>query len=496
MRSIRKNMATSIIYKVVIILTNLIVQHKVLVSFGSDINGVTSGISQFISYLVLLEAGIGAASIQALYSPLANDDWDEANSIISATSRQYKKISFIFLTLLFGLSCLMPIIISKQLDAILVGTITFLAGLSSFFTLLFTGRYNVLLNADKQINVVYIVDSVLSIISCLARVIAIRLDYGIIVVQSILAITSLLRAIIISTYVRKHYEHLDLKAIPDYSKISKHKNVLVHQITGIVVNHTDVTILTIASNLKNVSVYSVYNYIYSNLSSLITTTFSQAMQASFGHLSSKDKKEYNDYFVLYEYFYSLLLYIILVTALVMTLPFVSLFAKSVTDTNYISKSIAVLFFVDQFMNLIRIPSLVTIQSYGWFKETQKGAIIEAIINIVISLVLLPFLGMKGLLIGTLCSYAFRTQDVIIFVYKKCGLLWKAFIKTNVTNIIIASILIFVFFVINPFEVTSWISWFIHAVLTIVITSVCFIIPNFLLNKNHFKKGMSILKSKF
>lgn len=495
MGSMKKNMATSIVFKVVTILTNLIVQHRVLVSFGSDINGVTSSVSQFISYLVLLEAGIGAASIQALYRPIAEGNWDETNAIISATNRQYRKISFIFLTLLFGLSCLMPLIVSQQLDAILVGAITFLAGLSSFFTFLFTGRYNVLLNADKRINVVYTVDSALSIVSCCARIMAIRFGYGIIVVQSILAIVALSKAIILSLYVKRRYKKLNLKAEPDFSKISKHKNVLVHQIAGIVVNHTDVTILTVASTLKTVSVYSVYNYIYSNLSSIITTTFSQAAQATFGHLSAKSQDEYNEFYSTYEFFFGLLLYIVLVTALIMTLPFVSLYTKGVTDINYISRSIAVLFFADQIMNLIRIPSLVTIQSYGWFKETQRGAIIEAVINISVSLALLPFLGMRGLLIGTLCSYAYRTQDVIVYVYRRCGLKWAIFVKNNVVNLFIAVLLVIYFFFFRPIQVTSWIGWIVYSALTVMITAIAFVLPNYLLNKKLFKKGLQMIVNK-
>ena len=45
----------------------------------------------FISYLVLLEAGLGAASTQALYKPLSENDWDKAGSIMSATAKSYRR---------------------------------------------------------------------------------------------------------------------------------------------------------------------------------------------------------------------------------------------------------------------------------------------------------------------------------------------------------------------------------------------------------------------
>lgn len=478
-------MSISVIYKAITIITNLVVQQKILITFGSNINGISSSISQFISYLALLEAGIGAASIQVLYKPLNEDNWNEANSILSATNKQYIKISAIFFSLLLVLSCSMPIIVSQQMDAILVVAITFISGLSSFISYLFTGKYTVLLNADKKVSVIYQVDSVLSLLSCGLRLVAIKLGLGIIVVQSILAIISLLKALILFVYVRKKYGKLDLKVKPGYNKIGKHRSVFIHQLAGVVVNHTDITILTVISTLKNVSVYSVYNYIYSNISAIITTTFMQAAQATFGHLTNQEQDVYNDYYYTYEFFFSLLLYIIMTTALILTLPFVTLYTSGVTDINYISASISALFFVNQFMNLIRIPSLVTIQAYGWFKETQSGAIIESIINIVISVILLPVMGINGLLLGTFCAYCYRTQDIIGFIYKQCNLKWSQFIRNNIINIAVSGTMITLLFVIKPIEVKNWFQWLISTVLSFLMVTIVFVIANYLFNRKLF-----------
>ena len=67
---------------------------------------------------------------------------------------------------------------------------------------------------------------------------------------------------------------------------------MVHQISGIVVNHTDIIILTAFSRLSVVSVYSVYNMIFGHMSNLIQTTFLQAPQATFGLLYNRDKQQF------------------------------------------------------------------------------------------------------------------------------------------------------------------------------------------------------------
>ena len=64
----------------------------------------------------------------------------------------------------------------------------------------------------------------------------------------------------------------------------------------------------------------------------------------------------------------------------MILPFVEMYTSGIGDVNYIDSYLPVLFTLILLMNQIRIPALITINVAGHFKETQSGAIVEAIIN--------------------------------------------------------------------------------------------------------------------
>ena len=72
MKSVSKNMTMSIIARLISLVAGLVVQRYLLLSFGSTLNGLTTSINQAMAYLVLLEAGLGTASVQALYDPLAS----------------------------------------------------------------------------------------------------------------------------------------------------------------------------------------------------------------------------------------------------------------------------------------------------------------------------------------------------------------------------------------------------------------------------------------
>ena len=114
--SLSKNMSLSLIARVITLVTGLIIQREILLAFGSVLNGLTSSISQVMSYLILLEAGLGTASIQALYAPLANDDWDKVSGILSATRIQYKRIAGVFIIILLAVSALLPFLIIDEVD--------------------------------------------------------------------------------------------------------------------------------------------------------------------------------------------------------------------------------------------------------------------------------------------------------------------------------------------------------------------------------------------
>ena len=420
MKAISKNMLLSIFARLSTIVTGVIVQRYILIAYGSTLNGLTSSISQVMSYLVLLEAGLGSASIQALYHPLAQSDWPGISGILAATGKEYRKISIAFFTLLIVVSILLPLAVKSEIDFFLAASLTFITGTSSIVSYILGGKYKAILSADQKMYVLYLLDIVVVIISCLFRVLLLINGFGIIAVQSVNLLTVGIKNAGYVIYVKKKYKEIDYKAKPNNTAISRRWNVLVHQISGIVVNHTDIIILTAFSRLSVVSVYSVYNMIFGQMSNLIQTTFLQAPQATFGLLYNRDKQQFVKQYRMYEVCFSALLYVLTAVALIMIIPFIKLYTAGITDIDYIDYWLPILLALILLMNQLRAPAIMLINITGAFKETQKGAIIEALINITVSLSLFFFtdLGLYGLLIGTVASFLFRTFEVIIYARKK------------------------------------------------------------------------------
>lgn len=293
MKAASKNMLMSIAARIVSLATGLIVQRYLLLYFGSTLNGLTTSINQAMAYLVLLEAGLGTASVQALYDPLANNNWELVSGILTATGKEYKKISAVFIVTLAGVSIVIPLAVSGEVEFATAGILTLITGGSYIVSYVMGGKYKALLDADRKLYILYTFEILSVVMSCLFRVIALTRGYGIVLVQLINLLCICTKNIGYVIYVRFKYKSGNYRHTPNYNAVNKRWNVLIHSVAGIVVNNTDVLILTLFGSLKTVSVYGIYNTVFGQLSSLIQTTFMQAPQSSFGQLYYRNKKEYS-----------------------------------------------------------------------------------------------------------------------------------------------------------------------------------------------------------
>ena len=86
---IKLNLISSIVYQFVLISLSFLLPRLYLENFGSEVNGVLSTIKQIFTYMVLLEAGVGLATTQALYKRIGEKNYKSANEVLSATHSYY-----------------------------------------------------------------------------------------------------------------------------------------------------------------------------------------------------------------------------------------------------------------------------------------------------------------------------------------------------------------------------------------------------------------------
>ena len=410
------NIACSLLVQGLTVVSAFIIPRLLISTFQSSVNGLTVSITQFLGYLVLLQSGVGGVVKASLYKPLAQKDIDATSGIIKATENFFRKIAYITIVYVGILAIVFPFIGSHDFGYAYTFLLVLIIGIGTFAQYYFGITYQMLLQADQKNYIYSIVQMASVVVHVLLVVVLVRLGAGIHIVKLGSSLVFLIRPILLNVYVKRKY-NINNKCNPDKKSIAQRWDGFGHTIAYFIHNKTDIFLLTLLSNLREVSVYSVYVIVTNGLKTLVST-IAHAVQAAFGNMIAKEEYDVlNNNFKAYECFAHMVTVTLFTSAAVLVIPFISIYTKTFTDINYIRPVFAYLIIAAEGMYCLRQPYHSVIISAGHYKQTRNGAFIEAAINILVSLVLIQFWGIIGVAAGTLLAMLFRTFDYAVYLNK-------------------------------------------------------------------------------
>ena len=169
-RKALKNILANLILQITVALSGLILPRFFIIAYGSAMNGMIVSVTQFISYLALVEAGVSAASIVGLYKPLADNNIDEINRILSATKRFYYRSGIAYVLLLVFLVVLYPMLVQNQIQPGITRFMIIILATSNLVDYLFLGKYKVLLMANQKGYVMMLVQTLGTVLNTIITV--------------------------------------------------------------------------------------------------------------------------------------------------------------------------------------------------------------------------------------------------------------------------------------------------------------------------------------
>lgn len=411
------NVLTSILGQVITIAMGIVIPRLVLVNLGSENNGLLSSITQALGYASLLEAGVGLASLQALYKPIAEKDNSSVNAVLSATNLYYKRTGKVYLFIVILLAFIYPLVVKTTISYWIVALVVLISGLPGVINYYFQGKYKILLQAEGKTYIVTNLSTIISILTSFGKIALLLLGFGVVAVQSLYLVMSLLQMIYIACYIKKNYAWIDLNVEPAYDKLYQRNSVLAQQLSGTVFNNTDTVVLSIFCGLSVVSVYSMYTMLFgmigtllSNLAGSITFVLGQELEL--------DKQKYRKLQDSFELIYITLSFSLILVAYMYIIPFLKIYTAGINDINYIDRALPMLFVSIALLENSRLSSAKAIHVAGHFKQTQWHAWTEMAINIIVSLLGVLIWGIYGVLVGTIAALLFRANAMIIYANKK------------------------------------------------------------------------------
>lgn len=466
-----RNVIGSALLQIVTIATGFISPILMLHAFGSEINGITMSILRFISYISLVEAGLGSATTYALYKPLAQNDKEGRDAIISATRISYFRVGYIFVGLAVVLAVVYPWIGSTNVlstfELSILVLVLCLSGVMNFFIL---AKYRSLLSADQCGYIVSLASSAQLIANIFIVYITIKLGCGVIVVRTAAVCSMFVTTLILKLSIRHRYKDINFKAPPNMKPLKKRYDAMANNIFGVITYGAPIVILTSMSNFKELSVYAVYGMIAGSLTTCLNV-FTSGLAASFGNIQATEKEEKTRELVgEFMTAFFLVLTILFTTAVVTIVPFIDVYTKGITDVNY---HVPLFGFLIVFAGLIedmRIPQGMLVQSFGKFKEIKKYTFIQAILAVISSIILIKLWGLDGAMIA-LCITHFYMLIAFLSVGRKH--LAKLSLRHNLLQLFIITLIFLGFYFLSltyQFIPSNYLSWIIYALVVFSLVS--------------------------
>ena len=466
------NIIFAIVLQLITALSGLILPRLIIPKYGSDINGLIISITQFLSYIALLEAGAESVFRAALYDPFAKKDYFKVSKIFNSSKKFFRKIAIVLLLYVFVLCIIFPTLIAQNHDFVFTIFMILILSGSTFFQYYISIPYISVLSASQKVRIVYFIDSVLIVLNLIISYILISLNANILIVKLASTLLFIVKPAFFIYYVKKTYNICNTNET-DEIVTKNQKYGFIHHLAQFIHVNTDIIIITFLMGTKEVSVYAVYYAIVSGIERVISS-LSVGSAAGIGDLLSENNVEKSNALVdKFEFIQGGLTTVLYSVTALMLIPFIKLYTINMTDANYINPSFGYILVAANAMYCFRlIYSTITLNG-SKFKDTCLGAIFECLINVSISIILVWKLGLIGVAIGTLIGMIVRYLFDIIYLSN--NLLFRNFIKTLkflLISLIASAISISVCLgIVDKIFILTWMSWLIAAFCCLIITSI-------------------------
>lgn len=399
------NTAVSFASQFIIILLGFISRRVLIYSVGVQYLGINGLMSNILTIFSLAESGIGVAIGYSLYKPLAEDDIETVKALMRFYRTVYRILAL--LTAAVGLLFypFLPVFL-KDNTAPDAGIIYFLFLASSVCSYLWS--YKITLNSSDQNKYLYtIANTVTQILVLVAKVFVLYFTQNYVVYLCIELGSTLLKNVIFSYILDRRYPFLKEKQVRNLSDTEKHelssniKSLFWGKFGYIVSQCADNLVISSVISVTMVGLYSNYTTLVSAVSGFVTT-FTGGVTASMGNLIASESKE--KAYAVYKQidFVNYWLYTFSATCLLcLTEPFIRIWLG---QDYVLPKGILIISVLLFYLKGINSGIDVAKNAAGLYHPDRFVPLIEAMVNLIISIVLAHRIGLVGVLIGTLVSF--------------------------------------------------------------------------------------------
>lgn len=432
---------TSLLLQLVTVISGFILPRLILERYGSEVNGLTQSIKQFLGIITFLELGVGQVIQSNLYKPLAQRDNAKISGVIKSGAAFFRKIAYALIVYIIILLAVYPLMIDRPFKWLYTATLILSISIGNLAQYYFGIIDRLLLNADQKGYIHHISQIISVVLNTVISVIMIRIGGSIQLVMLCSSLIFLLRPLAVRFYINRHYD-IDRKIQYSGEPIKQKWNGIAQHISAVILDNTDTVVLTLLSTLSNVSVYSVHFLVISGIKHFYEAA-TTGVQAAVGNLwAEKDQEKLRTAFSRVEMALHFVVVFLFSCIGVLIVPFIRVYTDGLTDAEYTQPIFAAILTIAYGIRCLRTPYNILILSAGHYKQTQRCHIIAAALNLCLSVAAVFAWGLVGVAVGTLIAMIYQTTWMMIYNTK--NLLcwpWKRILKQLAADLVaVAAIL--------------------------------------------------------
>jgi O-antigen/teichoic acid export membrane protein len=400
-----KNISISIFSQIIIILLGFISRKVFLDNLGAEYLGINGLLDNVLSMLALIESGIGTSIVYSLYKPLAENDRPKIIALVKLYKKAYTVLALIILLLCFAFY---PFIgkLMKGSESVSYITLIYFIFVAKNMTYYLNAHKVSLINADQKGYILANVNFWFQMITTITKIFVLITTKNyilfLVIEFSIYIIQNLYNGRIVDKkyFYIKTKEKYPINQIEKDSIIKNVKALFLHNIGTYCVFGTDNLLISSFVGVATVGLYSNYTMIMGQLASLLSPVLN-GIGASIGNLIAIESKEksYSVFKVIY--LINFWIYSVCVIFLYNLLePFIIwwLGGKYLLDTFTF-----IIILVNFYLLGLRSSILSFKIKAGIFVQDKYMPLLEAVINLVAALILVKYIGLSGIFLGTTIS---------------------------------------------------------------------------------------------
>ncbi|MBQ3502819.1 MAG: oligosaccharide flippase family protein [Clostridia bacterium] len=444
------NIKNNLIFNTIKFATQLVLQFilrtALIYYMGAEYLGLNGLFTNIFSFLNLAELGIGSAIVFSMYKPIAEGDTEKVKALQTMYKKTYLIISLVVFVLGISILPFIKVFINGDVTVDVNIYVLYILYLIQTLVGYFSAHKRSLLFAHQRNDVENKVSAVCLLGMTVLQIIVLFAFKNYYIYFSINILFTIIECLLIYIQTNKLYPHIKGPgcALDVDTKKEIYKNVRaisLHKIGGAVVFSTDNILISSMLGLVVLGAYSNYYLIISTLTT-IYFLFTNAIKGSVGNLIASTDKEYvYSKYRQTNFLFTILTSFCVVCMIVLFQPFISVWTKH-NSIYLLDFYTVVLLCISFYLGKMRMNGSIYRECAGLFNQNKLQPLIESIVNLVASIVLGYYMGLNGIILGTIISTLIAPiwwEPLILFKYYFKKSVWQYFkgliIDTIITGIV-------------------------------------------------------------